>query len=116
MKNGLYEKKMTFPEKRGCRVCVLDVNTPSPAALRRCWAAGRPEGAELLRGARLEKLEVNEAGRADKLGRHLLILSLRSLKLQVSEEICGRFGSFDGSSPAYQLPRIWRDCVGSDDG
>ena len=95
---------------------MLDVNTPSPAALRRGWTARRSDGAELRRVARLRKLEVNEAGRADKLGRHLLILSLRSLKLQVSEEICGRFGSFDGSSPAYQLPRVWRFGVGSDDG
>ena len=94
----------------------MAVNTPSPAALRRCWAAGRSDGAELLRVARWKKLEVREAGRADKLGRCLLILSLRSLKLQVSEEICGRFGSFDGSSPAYQLPRIFRFGVGSDDG
>ena len=78
--------------------------------------AGRTWEAELLGDARTEKLEVDEAGRAAKLGRCLLILSLRSLKLQVSEEICGRFGSFDGSSPAYQLPRIWRFGVGSDDG
>lgn len=39
-----------------------------------------------------EKTEIIQAGRARKLGRILLVLSLRSLKLIVSEEICGRFG------------------------
>jgi len=47
--------------------------------------------------AGIKTLEISEAGRAAKLGRSQLILSLRSLKLLVSEEICGRFGSFDGS-------------------
>ena len=33
------------------------------------------------------------------------VLFLRSLKLLVSEEICGRFGSFDGSTSVYRLTR-----------
>lgn len=44
-------------------------------------------------------------GAPKKLGRTLSILSLRSLKSLVTEEICGRFGPFDGSTTAYRLPR-----------
>ncbi len=35
-------------------------------------------------------------------GASCFCLSLRSLKSIVSEEICGRFGSFDGSSSSYR--------------
>ena len=91
---------MTFIEKRGCRVRSLSVNTPSPTA-QRC-TAGAPDGPQGYETQ--ETTEINEAGRADKLGRTQSILSLRSLKSLVTEEICGRFGPFDGSTTAYRLP------------
>ena len=44
-----------------------------------------------------KKIDIDEAGRAEKLGRIQFCLCLRSLKSMVTEEICGRFGPFDGS-------------------
>jgi hypothetical protein len=35
MKIQVFEKKMTFLEKRGCGFSAVSLNTPSPAALRR---------------------------------------------------------------------------------
>jgi hypothetical protein len=46
--------------------------------------------------------EVLEAGRAESYGASWFLLSQRSLKLIISEEICGRFGSFDGSTSSYR--------------
>ncbi|WP_205626877.1 hypothetical protein, partial [Pseudoponticoccus marisrubri] len=40
--SGLVEEKMTNPEKTACGVLLLGVDTPSPAALRRCTGR-RPE-------------------------------------------------------------------------
>ena len=96
---------MTFPEKRACEYEHQTVNTPSPAALRRTTERQTERRSDAPEGSEAEILEVSDAGCAKRFRRFVLILSLRSLKSQVSEEICGRFGSFDGSNPAYQLPR-----------
>ena len=104
------EEKMTFIEKRGCGFGVLTVEPPSPAA-QRC-TNGAPDGAD---GAVTEvaELDADEAVRirrfgwrgAPEIGRILLVLSPRFLKLIISEEICGRFGSFDGSTSVYRASR-----------
>ena len=94
MKNQKNEKKMAFLEKRGCGGQHQTVNTPSPAALRRTTERQTERRSDALEGSEAKKLEVSEAGRAGKLGRIQSILSLRYLKSMVSEEICGRFGSF----------------------
>ena len=38
-----------------------------------------------------------------------MFLSLCSLKLLISEEICGRFGSVDGSASTYRALRVLPD-------
>jgi hypothetical protein len=37
--------------------------------------------------------------------RNLFVFASRYLKLMISEEICGRFGSFDEQTTAYRLTR-----------
>ena len=66
---------------------------------------GTPDGTTERRseGKRGKKLEVTDAGCAKKkMALRVDFVSgssdPRSLKSQVSEEICGRFGSFDGST------------------
>ena len=72
----------------------------------------KPDGAddtlrgEVLKRSEAKNIEVNEAGRAKELGRIQSILSLRYLKLMVSEEICGRFGSFDGQTLHINASRL----------
>ncbi len=86
-KNALLVK---FFQKRGCESGGVAVNTPSPAALRRFWRGGSGFGLDLP--ARL--LRHFSGGRAVRIGRTRLIVVSCSLTLLVSEEICGRFGSF----------------------
>ena len=89
---------MTFLEKRGCGSEPQSVNTPSPAALRRTTERQTERRSDAPEESEAKNFEVTEAGRAKEKGRIQSILSLRYLKLLISEEICGRFGSFDGSS------------------
>jgi len=96
---------MTFVRKTACGYVLVGLEPPSPAA-QRC-TNGAPDGPDgsgdadrRSRGGRI-KSEVNEAGRAKDLGRIQSFLSLRSLKLIVTEEICGRFGSFRWISLLY---------------
>jgi len=85
---------MAFLEKTTCGCRALTVEPPSPAAQRCTDGAPNGQKRKRRRNEAEEKPEVKEAGRAKKLGRIQSFLSLRSLKLIVTEEICGRFGSF----------------------
>ena len=85
-------------------VCV-SVEDPSPAALRRGWF-GR-DGREAGWFGR-------NSGDVSWLQRRVIcalvgFLSPRSLTSRVSEEICGRFGSFDVSNAAYRASRLLAD-------
>ena len=44
-----------------------------------------------------KKTEIDEAGRAEEVRAHSVSFVSCSLKSLVTEEICGRFGLFDGS-------------------
>ena len=91
-----------FSWKKRLRVLGVNLRTPftgGAEALRGATEADGTEGADALEG--LDGLGGDKkfrgiSGRARrKLGRTGLVLSLRSLTSRVSEEICGRFGSFD---------------------
>ena len=59
-----------------------------------------------------KNLEVSEAGRAKKLGRISVSFVSTLFENLISEEICGRFGSFDGSTSVYRAlrPRPMIEC------
>jgi hypothetical protein len=65
---------------------------------------GRPNGNERHEVGE-ENQRQNRRGAPTRCGALGQFLSLRSLKSQVSEEICGRFGSFDGSTSGYRATR-----------
>jgi hypothetical protein len=70
--------------------------------------AGAASGLEWRREGLTQrtKIEIIQAGRATSLRRILVFVVSCSLKLIVSEEICGRFDSFDGSASSYRITRI----------
>ena len=53
------------------------------------------------------KSEVNEAGRAKEVRAHPVIFVSTLFEIDISEEICGRFGSFDGSASTYRATRAF---------
>ena len=102
---GAVIKKSNFVTKTACGHPALTVEPPSPAA-QRC-GDGAPEGPDRVGwdARRTEIQRLNGRGAPGSKGASSSFLSLRSLKSQVSEEICGRFGSFDGSTLAYRAGR-----------
>ena len=109
-KNRAIRKKWPFVKKRACGFGSGGLNTPSPAALR-CTAGAEngPDGSGNAGGRQRDarKQKVIQAGRAGKSqGASQFVLSSRSLKLLVTEEICGRFGPCDGSTSAYRAGRL----------
>jgi len=60
--------------------------------------AKRNDKAKAAKGPRQKTLRYLTQVAPKEEWRFVLILSLRSLKSRVSEEICGRFGLFDGST------------------
>ena len=57
----------------------------------------------------------SEQGVLTVIRRNRLFFVSRYLKLMISEEICGRFGSFDEQTTAYRLTRATQFIVMSDD-
>ena len=86
----LRHKKYAFPEKSPCGLRPQYVNTPSPAALRRQRDARRGRGRRQSRRGGNDIRGIRGGGAPKDKGASLSILSLRSLKSIVSEEICGR--------------------------
>ena len=99
-------------EKTTCGDPSLTVEPLSPAALRR---HGAPDGRDGRSGGDADGTDRDEAetirsragGARRKLGRILLCFVSRSLKSQVSEEICGRqrSSSMDQTS-VYRIGRV----------
>jgi len=100
-------KKVIGGANSTCRVWGVLVNTPSPNNAGRRRGPDGPLG-KRRRGSRGYEVEetsgAGKAGRAGSIWRIRCVLSLRSLKSLVTEEICGRFGSFDGSRPCISAP------------
>ena len=67
MIDEIFEKNMTFPEKRGCEVRPQSVNTPSPAALRRTTERQTERRSDALEGLKATNTEMSDAGCARKL-------------------------------------------------
>jgi hypothetical protein len=92
--------------KRGLRACVSNLRTPLPDEQRRsCGTPDGPDGsgdAESGNEAETKIRGIQGGARQLSYGASCFCLSPRSLKSIVSEEICGRFGSFDGSSSSYR--------------
>ena len=53
-----------------------------------------------------KKIRGIRAGRANKLGRISVSFVSTLFENLISEEICGRFGSFDGSTSVYRALRL----------
>ena len=53
-----------------------------------------------------KKIRAIRAGRANKLGRISVSFVSTLFENLISEEICGRFGSFDGSTSVYRALRL----------
>jgi len=91
------------------RVSVTRLRTPSTggAEMRRRGARrGGRERRRWVRFGRWIKIRGIRAGRAKKLGRISVSFVSTLFENLISEEICGRFGSFDGSTSVYRALRL----------
>ena len=83
------------------RLFGVSLRTPFTGGADALRWAGRDGGADALRDLKVGNFETADAGCAKEMRRFRLILSLRYLKIEDTEEICGRFGSFDEQTTAH---------------